>query len=75
MEHFPKLKITGLGWNAEELHDFAEAKYLAFTEDLIVTVEGQIVASFEEFKQVALSESNRHKKLLEVVYLPVVVGG
>jgi hypothetical protein len=48
---------------------------LAFTEDLIVTLEGQVVNSFEEIKRLAESPGYRDKEFLEIVFLPVIVGG
>lgn len=75
MEKLPKLKISGLGWDDKKLHDLSEARFFAFTEDLIVTLEGQIVGSFEEIKGLAESRNYREKEYLEIVFLPVIVGG
>jgi hypothetical protein len=75
MEKLPKLKISGLGWDDKKLHDLDEARFFAFTEDLIVTLEGQIVGSFEEIEHLTKSRNYREKEYLEIVFLPVIVGG
>jgi hypothetical protein len=76
MEKLPRLKISGLGWDQDkDLHDLNEARYFAFTEDLIVTLEGQVVNSFEEIETLAESQKYREKEYLEIVFLPVIVGG
>ncbi len=76
MEKAPKLKITGLGWDASGgLHNLEEAQYFSFNEDMIVTVEDQVVNSYEEILQLASHEPYKDKEYLEVVFLPVIVGG
>jgi hypothetical protein len=76
MEKLPRLKINGLGWDQDkDLHDLNEARYFAFNEDLIVTLEGQVVNSFEEIETLAESQKYRGKEYLEIVFLPVIVGG
>ncbi len=76
MEKLPKLKISGLGWDATEgLHNLEEAQYFSFNEDMIVTVEDQVVNSYEEIVQLASREPFKDREYLEVIFLPVIVGG
>jgi hypothetical protein len=76
MEKRPKLKVRGLGWeDSEELQDFETAKYFPFCEDLIITAEGQVINSYEDLIKMVSGEPYKNMKQLEIVFLPVIVGG
>ena len=76
MQKFPKLKISGLGWESGgELRDLEDARYFAFTEDLIVTLEGQVVNSYDDIQRIAASEGMQDKDYLELTFLPFIAGG
>jgi hypothetical protein len=76
MCNLPKLKVAGLGWDVSgKLIEFQEARYFPFSQDLIITVEDQVVNSYEELISLATVEPFRDKPYLEVVFLPVIVGG
>ena len=76
MQNLPKLKVSGLGWDqGDELLDFQQARYFPFSQDLIITLDGQVVNSYEEMTLLAASRPYQHKPCLEVVFLPVIVGG
>jgi hypothetical protein len=76
MEKKPKLKVNGLGWeSSEELRDFEQAKYFPFCEDLIITAEGHVINSYEDLLRLVSEEPYKSKEQLEIVFLPVIVGG
>jgi hypothetical protein len=76
VDKLPKLKVTGLGWeDSHELQDFEKAKYFPFCEDLIIAVEGQVVNSYEDLVAMVKNEPYKSMPQLEVVFLPVIVGG
>ena len=72
----PKLKVDGLGWdNSSELVDFEQARYFPYSEELIITVEDQVVSSYDDLVRLAAGDSYKDKEYLEVVFLPMIVGG
>jgi hypothetical protein len=76
VNNLPKLKVSGLGWDETgKLIDFQHARYFPFSQDLIITVDGQVVDSFEEMVRLAERGIFLDKPCLEVVFLPVIVGG
>ena len=76
MNELPRLKISGLGWeNAGQLLDFEQAKYFPYSQDLIISVEDQVVNSFEEMVQLVTRGPLKNKDYVEVIFLPVIVGG
>ena len=76
MNKLPRLKISGLGWEAAgKLLDFEQAKYFPYSHDLIISVEDQVVNSFEEMVQLVARGPLKDKDYVEVIFLPVIVGG
>lgn len=76
MTKLPKLKVKGLGWDvSEEIRDFEQAKYLPFGHNLIIVVEGQVIESYEDLVQLAAQDRYKNKEFLEVMFLPIIVGG
>jgi hypothetical protein len=76
MEKLPKLKVRGLGWESgSELWEFEQAKHFPYKEWMIVTVEGRVVKSYEEVLALASEEPHKSKEYLDVVFLPIIVGG
>jgi hypothetical protein len=76
MNNLPKLKVSGLGWDeVGKLIDFQQACYFPFSQDLIITVDGQVVDSYEAMVHLAGAGTWLDKPYLEVVFLPVIVGG
>ena len=72
----PKLKVDGLGWdNSLELVDFEQARYFPYSEELIITVEDQVVSSYDDLVRLAAGDAYKDKEYLEVVFLPMIVGG
>ena len=75
-EKLPRLKVRGLGWESgEETWDFEQAKYFPYKEWLLVTVEGRVVRSYEDVLALALEDQHKDKEYLQVVFLPIMVGG
>lgn len=76
MTKLPKLKVKGLGWDiSEEIRDFEQAKYLPFGHNVIIVVEGQVIESYEDLIQLAAQDRYKDKEFLEVMFLPIIVGG
>jgi hypothetical protein len=76
MDNLPKLKLSGLGWDETgNLVDFQQARYFPFSPDLIITVDGHVINSYQELILLTDSSALPGKPFLEVVFLPVIVGG
>lgn len=77
MAHYPKLKVTGIGWEQEgEIWDFEQGKYFRYDDrNMIITAEKRIIRSFDDLIELAGREENKAKDMLNIVFLPVIVGG
>jgi hypothetical protein len=76
MNNLPRLRVSGLGWDETgKLIDFQQARYFPFSQDLIITVDGEVVNSYEEMTRLAAGGLWPDRPFLEVVFLPVIVGG
>lgn len=76
MTKLPKLKVNGLGWDvSKEICDFEQAKYFPFGQDVVIVVEGQVIRSYEELVQLVDQDRNKDKAFLQVMFLPIIVGG
>lgn len=76
MSDLPKLKIHGLSWDAtEEIRDFDQAKYFPFSPDLIIVVEDEVIRSYDDLVQLIEKGVFQGKDILEVTFLPIIVGG
>ena len=72
----PKLKVDGLGWDvSKEICDFEQAKYFPYTEELVIVAEGQVIQSYEDLVRLFDQGRFKDKELLEVSFLPIIVGG
>ena len=76
MTELPKLKVTGLGWDvSEEIQDFKQDKHFHFGHDVIIVAEGEVIRSYDDLVQLVAQERYKDKKFLEVMFLPIIVGG
>ncbi len=76
MTKLPKLKVKGLGWDvSKEICDFEQAKYFPFDHDVVIVVEGQVIRSYENLIQLLDQDRNKDKEFLQVMFLPIIVGG
>ena len=76
MTKLPKLKVKGLGWDvSKEICDFEQAKYFPFGHDVVIVVEGQVIRSYDDIIQLVAQDRYKDKEFLEVMFLPIIVGG
>jgi hypothetical protein len=76
VNNLPELKVNGLGWDETgKLIDFHQARFFPFSPDLIITVEGHVVNSYQELILLIDKGTFPGKPFLDVVFLPVIVGG
>jgi hypothetical protein len=76
VEKRPKIKVIGPGWSERrEPLDFDEARLLPFCQDILISVEGRVVASFAELEQMAVQKPYQSRDYLEITLLPIMVGG
>lgn len=77
MTEAPKLKVKGLGWDvAEEVRDFEQARYFPFgSSDVIIVVEDEVIRSYDDLVQLVAKGCFKDKEYLEVMFLPIIVGG
>ncbi len=76
MAKYPRLKVTGIGWNAsEEVREFEQARHFPFTHNVIIMVEGHVIRSYEELLELVKHEHYQDRDFLKVTYLPMLGGG
>ena len=80
MPKLPKLKVKwwSIGYAEEEtICDFEQAKEVVFGHglDIIVSVEGQMIASYEELVQLVAQEQYKDKEALEVILVATAIPG
>jgi hypothetical protein len=75
MERWPKLYIQKDPLELPVLADFDAGKTLPYNKGLIIAVEGRMVSSFEELKDLVEKYHYRDKEYLNVALLPIVLGG
>ena len=76
MSDFPKLRVKRT-WTAEvETITLENARYSLFSGTrVVVTVEGQIVSSYDELVKLVSQDEYKGKKFLEVVIDPLWPAG
>lgn len=70
MYELPKLMV--------EIRHFEQIRHIDkafFWGDNLVSVEGQVIRTYEELVQIAIQERYRHKEYLEVKLEPLLNGG
>jgi hypothetical protein len=80
MSKLPKLKVRtwprGYSRPREVIRDFEQAKdSLHFDLAHIITVEGQVLRSYEEFVRLAAKERYQDKEFLTVEVVTLMCGG
>jgi len=76
MTKLPKLKVEGLGWDvSKEVCDFEQAKYFPFGKGVVIVAEGQVIESYDDLVQLVDQDRYKDKEFLEVMFLPIIVGG
>ena len=79
MRRLPKLKlIKPWGYPREEICDLEQAKYFLFDygPEIQVTVDKELVHSYEELVQLVNQEPYRDKEIIEVeIWISVIPGG
>jgi hypothetical protein len=76
MDKRPKIKVVGPGWSdRQEPMDFECAKLLPFSREIIISAEDKVISSFEELEHLATLEPFKDREYLEIILLPVIVGG
>jgi hypothetical protein len=77
MASLPKLKVIKSAWSdqAEEISAFEQAKNFPYHEELVIVAEGKQINSYDDLLKLAQQEQYRNKEYLEVIFLPMIVGG
>jgi hypothetical protein len=77
MEKLPQLKVRKetRQFGKEEIQDFEQAKKFPFGADFIIVAEGKQINSYEDLLKLAGQEKFKNKKYLDVIFLPMIVGG
>jgi len=77
LANLPELKINKTAWSNEPeiMVPFEQAKLFPYQEELIIVAEGKQINSYDDLLKLALQEQYRNKKYIEVVFLPMIVGG
>jgi hypothetical protein len=76
MDKLPKLKVKKDAWkNTFEVQEFEQAKDFPYGAEIIIAVEGRQVSSYEEILKLVGQDRFKNKKCLEVLFLPLIIGG
>ncbi len=73
---YPRLKVKKDAWkNTFEIQGFETAKDFPFGMETIIAVEGQQINSYEDLVKLIAQERFKRKRVLEVLFLPMISGG
>jgi hypothetical protein len=76
MVNKPKLKVSGLGWDFDgEVLEFEQARLFPYDGGALIAAEGIVITSYEELEKIAEIEPYKDKPFLEIIFLPIMVGG
>jgi hypothetical protein len=76
MSKLPKLKVKKEAWkNSAEIQDFEQARDFPVGAEIIIAVEGLQVSSYDELLKLVQQERFKRRRILEVLFLPVISGG
>jgi hypothetical protein len=77
MANLPKLKVNKAAWSdeGEEMQEFEQGRDFPYHEELIIVAEGQQINSYQDLVNLTLLECNKNKEYIEVIFLPMIVGG
>ena len=76
MEDLPKLSVKREPTDFKvEIQDFEAARNFPYDEEVIIVAEGRQITSFDDLLNLARQEKNRNKEILEVIFLPMIIGG
>jgi hypothetical protein len=72
----PKLKVSGLGWDFDgKALDFEDARLFPYDGGALIAAEGTVIGSYEDLEKLIEKEPYKYKPFLEVIFLPIMVGG
>jgi hypothetical protein len=76
MADHPRLIVKKEAGDPEgEIQEFEQAENFPFHEEIIIVVEGRQITSYEDLLKMAGQEKYKDKKYLEVMFLPMIIGG
>jgi hypothetical protein len=76
MSDMPKLKIKKQAWDKDgEIQEFERAKDFPYDQELIIVAEGRQITSYDDLLKMITQDLYKNKEFLEVMFLPVIVGG
>jgi PDZ domain-containing secreted protein len=76
MSRLPKLKVKlPASYLGEEVFELEEAKDILNFDEGIIMVEGQTVHSYDDFVQLITQQKYKNLEFIEIVVLPIIVGG
>jgi hypothetical protein len=77
MANLPKLKIIKSACldEPDTIQVFEQARSFPFHEELLIVAEGKQINSYDELLKLAQQEQFRNREYLEVIFLPMIVGG
>jgi len=68
--------VEGLDWDVtKKMCDFEQARYFPYdSRDLTIVVEQQVIRSYEDLLKLVSHEDYKERDILNVKFLPVIVG-
>ena len=76
MSNLPKLKVKKQAWNDNsEIMEFEQAKTFPYEEEIVISVEGTQIGSYRDLLEFASRDDQKGKEYLEIMILPMILGG
>ena len=76
MVNKPRLKVSGLGWDFDgEVLEFEQARLFPYDGGALIAAEGLVISSYDDLEKMVEIEPYKNKSFLEIIFLPIMVGG
>jgi len=76
MARLPKLRVKRDAWNnTEEIMEFEKARDFPYGAEIIIAVEGHQINSYDDLLKLVQNNKLKRKRMLEVLFIPMISGG
>jgi|GEM_PF-2739821 len=76
MAGLPKLRVKKDAWkNTAEIVEFEKARDFPYGTETIIAVEGHRINSYDDLLKLIQGDKLKRKRILEVIFIPMISGG
>jgi len=76
MAGLPKLRVKKDAWkNTAEIVEFEKARDFPYGTETIIAVEGHQINSYDDLLKLIQGDKLKRKRILEVIFIPMISGG